>query len=139
MNGKIMLWSCGRERKFRGENRRHSDRRIKSSQDNRFSYHKSLSKSTKKQLSACQISEEVFERWAEKHDDELDCGTTEVVIVDEEEGDLDHIYGLERKKKDWLYAKACECGSVTVGNNGRLEFHRTRRCQCRSRRQQMSA
>lgn len=126
------VWSCGRKnRKFRGENRHHLDNCIRGCQEDRFSYHKSLSKSTMKQISARHISEAVYDRWADGQYKALVVEiashevVTDVVIVDETV--LDKVYGLKRKRQDWLYAKACECGCVTVSRGGRLEFHRIRR------------
>jgi hypothetical protein len=87
------------------------------------------------------IEEEISEYLAVQQDMLLSAREviTEIVIADVEGIPLDKTYGLKRKKNDWLYAKACECGCVTA-TLGRLEFHH-RRCKSRRRRdqQQMSA
>ncbi len=135
--------SCGRpNRKLRGEN--------ENAQKCRATYDDCLIESNRLDVMPRHVQksavttaiEEAISEYLAGQQDMLSIAkevTTEVVIVDVGEMPLDKTYGLKRKKNDWLYAKACECGCVTA-TLGRLEFHH-RRCKSRRRRdqQQMSA
>ena len=135
------VWSCGRVRKFRGENQNalHVQRGVK--KEGWDIHPDKHPRHVQKSAVMTAIEEEVSEYLAGRQDmlSSTKEVITEVVIIDVEEIPLDKTYGLKRKKNDWLYAKACECGCVTA-TLGHLEFHH-RRCKSKRRRdqQQMSA
>jgi len=136
-------WSCGRKnRKYRGENRRHLNNRVKASKENRFSYHKNMSKSTRNLIWHNEVRGAIEEFEAERMEAELelmgwffyeDEGDVPVVEMTRFEAlcAVDPEYAM--KVKDKTFAKACDSGAVNVDRWGNPHCNLLPSSVCRKR------